>query len=125
MIKGLGRKGFTLVEIMIVVAIIGLLVAIALPNFMIARKKSQIKASQASMKQIEGAIEQALLDDVVFAAVDLAGIQAELVPNYLKVWPNTPGTLAVEGGLSNNTITTTIDGINGGDPFNAYETITP
>jgi len=58
------QKGFTLVEIMIVVAIIGLLVAIALPNFIIARKKSQIKAAQASMKQIEGAVEQARLDDV-------------------------------------------------------------
>src|SRR6185436_190211 len=49
------RAGFTLVEIMIVVAIIGLLAAIAIPNFVKARQASQKAACVANLKAIDGA----------------------------------------------------------------------
>ena len=54
-ITSIRRAGFTLVEIMIVVAIIGLLAAIAIPNFVKARTASQRSACIANMKQIFGA----------------------------------------------------------------------
>ena len=52
------NRGFTLVEIMIVVAIIGLLASIAVPNFVKARTTAQQKACISNLHQIDGAIQQ-------------------------------------------------------------------
>ena len=57
------KAGFTLVEIMIVVAIIGLLAAIAIPNFVRARTTAQTNACINNLRQIDGAKEQWALEN--------------------------------------------------------------
>ncbi len=57
------RKGFTLLEILIVVSIIGLLAAIALPNFMRARGRSQASRVLEDLRLIDGAITQYALEN--------------------------------------------------------------
>ncbi len=56
-------KGFTLIEIMIVVGIIGLLAAIAVPNWVHARTTSQNNACISNLREIWGATQQWALDN--------------------------------------------------------------
>src|SRR5204862_7503566 len=62
-IKTNQKAGFTLVEIMIVVAIIGLLAAIAIPNFVKARENAQLNSILNNLRIIDGAKDQWALEN--------------------------------------------------------------
>ena len=88
------KQGFTLVEIMIVVLIIGLLAAIAIPNFIKARKTTQKNACIDNLRSIEGAIEQSLMapkdDGSAWTYAEMFGQDG-----FIKVEPKCPSTKAV------------------------------
>jgi prepilin-type N-terminal cleavage/methylation domain-containing protein len=75
------KAGFTLVEIMIVVAIIGLLAAIAIPNFVKARTTAQKNACINNLRQIDGAKEQWALETKQAAG---ATTDDDAVNQYIK-----------------------------------------
>ena len=80
-IRNSRKSGFTLVEIMIVVAIIGLLAAIAIPNFIRARTTSQKNACINNLRQIDGAIQQWALENKKDAS---AAVVFNDISSYLK-----------------------------------------
>jgi len=60
--KKQGQKGFTLIELMIVIAIIGILAAIAIPNFLSYRQRSYDSAAQSDLKNLMTAQEAYFVD---------------------------------------------------------------
>ena len=98
------KAGFTLVEIMIVVAIIGLLAAIAIPNFIKARATSQQNACINNLKQIDGAISEWALETGQSSGAAVASPQT--VSAYIKLNANS----SVPGCPAGGTYTTSTVG---------------
>jgi prepilin-type N-terminal cleavage/methylation domain-containing protein len=73
------RRGFTLAEIMIVVAIIALLAAIAVPNFLRARKRSQATRILEDLRMLDAAIDMYAIE-----TNKTTGASFPDVKNYLK-----------------------------------------
>lgn len=93
------EDGFTLVELMVVVLIIGVLVAIAIPVFNSASNSARLRTCQSNQRTIEGAAQQysAINNGLWGTAARLNGNGTAdcvdlLVPNYLKRAPVCPTT---------------------------------
>lgn len=80
------QAGFTLIELMIVIAIIGILAGILVPNYVRARAQGLATACKGNLKTISTALEMYSHDN---AGRFPSGISS-LTPNYLKVVPSCP-----------------------------------
>jgi len=78
-----GRKGYTLVEIMIVVAVLAILMSVAVPNYFKSGKASYKSVCISNLRQIDAAMEQWAMDNNIPAGTVLKSLQEESVYNYI------------------------------------------
>lgn len=86
------QKGFTLVELMVVVVIIGILVAIAVPVYNSVTDKAELGAIKANLRTIDGAV-MSMTTTLPTADVDTTAEVTALLPTYIKDFANlSPGS---------------------------------
>jgi len=76
--KEMKKSGFTLVEIMIVVMIIGLLAALAIPNFLKARRTTLEKNAINNAKQVMAAVDEYAMENASTGAVSVSDYKSYL-----------------------------------------------
>jgi prepilin-type N-terminal cleavage/methylation domain-containing protein len=91
------KQGFTLVEIMIVVGIIGLLVGIALPNFIKSRATSQQNSCINNLRQINSAVQQWAMENGQAPGSPGPSLATDLTP-YIQLNSNSSIPACPAGG---------------------------
>jgi type IV pilus assembly protein PilA len=97
------QKGFTLIELMIVVAIIGILAAVAIPQYQNYIAKSQVSRVMGETGSLRTAVETCVLDGKLTAACETGGTASNLLVPAIPVHTlNADGTATIVATFGNN-----------------------
>ncbi|MDO8848594.1 MAG: type II secretion system protein [Coriobacteriia bacterium] len=104
------EEGFTLVELMVVVLIIGILVAIAIPVFNAAQDSARKSACQNNLRVLDGATQQYLAADPDNAVDDVDADPEAVLGEYVKEWdPFCPADATSEYSVASGDFTCDFD----------------
>jgi len=84
------EKGFTLIELMIVIAIIAILATILIPSFLKARAQSQLSGCESNLKNTATALEMYKTDFTLYPSGTNLNSSTAFVPEYMRAVPNCP-----------------------------------
>lgn len=119
--KKTGKKGFTLAELLIVVAIIGVLVGISIPIFSAQLRKSKLATNQANARAAYAAVSAEILDKGYAGGTGVYDVEKATITGTVSDYT---GTTTKSAAIKNWTVDTSMDSVVLGDDIKTTWTVT-